>query len=248
MSLSLLPFGHLSTPLSLSSPCRELPPTVWPPSSHRNCARAARGGSPAADVPRLNFSQRRALASTVFGHFRCCPASFHGEATFFGTSSLPSTKPCPPRWTNRRRWKVDYYSHRVFDGFFQWTKEVSWGETPKSFMYSSNAFIWNIYWLCFWKTRFTRSNYQFERCINLRVGLTRGLNWKLRPPRNSFRCHKPSGGLKILKWASVRKCIFRGKLVAPFCVKIQFVDFRDSVLENEHTPILILMSRIQFWG
>ena len=83
-------------------------------------------------------------------------------------------------------------------------------------------------------------------CLDLRAGLTKGRNWKLRPPLNSFWHHKSSGSLKITTRAFVKKCIFRGKIVAPFCVKVWFVNFLDFVLENEHTPRLVLMSRVQF--
>ena len=83
-----------------------------------------------------------------------------------------------------------------------------------------------------------------NHCLDLCARLIEGRNWKLIPPLDSFQCHKPSGRLGISKWTSVRKHIFWGKLVARFCVKIWFVDFRDSVLENKHTCGLLLISRI----
>ena len=95
--------------------------------------------------------------------------------------------------------------------------------------------IWGIACLCLkkiWKSRFTIPNCQIKVCLDLHAGLIRGQNWKPRPPTNLFQRHESSGSLRILKWARVRKCVFWGKLVAPFCVKVWFVSFRDSVLEK----------------
>ena len=88
---------------------------------------------------------------------------------------------------------------------------VRWNPQKFQVLFISFHLIY-IYWLYFEdvrKTRFIRSNCQFERCLDLRVDLTRAQNWKLRPPFNSFRRQEPSGSLIILKRASVRKCIFR---------------------------------------
>ena len=67
--------------------------------------------------------------NSVFGCFWRRPATFHGEATYFRTSSPSSTKSCPPWPINLHRSKAGYYLHRDFHGFFRWTGEVSWDGT-----------------------------------------------------------------------------------------------------------------------
>ena len=127
------------------------------------------------------------------------------------------------------------------------TRAVSWSETPQIVTYSPRAFIWYIYWLCFEEvSEITCYNVELSNwvCLDLRAGPTEAQNQKLRLPPNSFQYHESSSSLKILKRASIIKHIFWGKLVALFYVKIWFVHFSNSVLGNEHTPELILMSKV----
>ena len=161
----------------------------------------------------------------VFVRFRCRPATFLGETTCFWTNIRPSTKPYPPCQLNPHSWKVGHYLHRAFHGLFWWTRSDSRGETPKKIvvLFISSCLIYiYIYWICFedvQKTCFTRLNCQFECCLDLRVRLTRGRNWKSRPPLDSFWQHEHSGGLKFSKQASVTKRIFWESLLHRFTWK-----------------------------
>ena len=72
------------------------------------------------------------------------------------------------------------------------------------------------------KSRFSRQlvNCQFDCGLVLRAGPTGTRNQKLRPPIDSFRRHKLNGGLRILKRASVRNHISRGRLIVSIFVKL----------------------------
>ena len=144
----------LSFPLNFLSPLsslsRVLSLTISAPPLRRRCAHAARGGSPAVDEPvpevlaedelrwSSSWSSKVPPLVSFIVEFRRRSTSYHGETTCFGTSFQSSTKPYPSWWTNHHHWKASYYSYHAFHGFFRWTEVVSWGETPKNFMYSSS--------------------------------------------------------------------------------------------------------------
>ena len=71
------------------------------------------------------------------------------------------------------------------------------------------------------KLRFSRTTVKMPvyRCIVLRAGLTGTRNQKMRSRTDSFRRHERIGDLRILKRASIRNYIFRGKLT--------WLDFRE---------------------
>ena len=62
-----------------------------------------------------------------------------------------------------------------------------------------------------WKHTLRDQNWYFNCCLNLHAGTTGAWNWKPRPSTDLFRCHESCSSLKILKRASVRKLVFRGK-------------------------------------
>ena len=94
---------------------------------------------------------------------------------------------------------------------------------PPKTWYTLHKLSFDIFWQYFENVRkscFTRLNCQFKLCLDLPARLTRCQKWKPRSPLDSLQCHESSGGLKILKWASVCKHIFRGKSIAQFCMKV----------------------------
>ena len=91
-------------------------------------------------------------SATIFGHFRCLPTTFHGEATYFGTSSPSFTILCPPWPTNLCRSKASYYSHHDFYCLFpvNWKSFVRWNPQKFNVLFISFHLIYiYIYWLCF---------------------------------------------------------------------------------------------------
>ena len=61
---------------------------------------------------------------------------------------------------------------------------------------------------------------------------------------DSFQCHKSNDGLKIGKRTFVENHILKVSTIVSIYLKFQYLDIRNSVLETEHTPGLMLMSRV----
>ena len=156
-------------------------------------------------------------SATMFRIFWCRLTTFSDETSPIRTSVQRFSKPYPSHRTNRCRWKMGLYSHYTFheSSFVKW-------DPPNRDLLSKSFHLIYIYILTmFWgsfKNHMLRGRILKFSLSRIVCRTNRAQNKKLRPPLDSFWCHEYIDGLS--KWASIRKRIFQGNPVAPFCLKI----------------------------
>ena len=192
------------------------------------------------------FAIKVYVHSTIFGPYLADRSSSPANSDILGTLVQSSFQWYPFCWVKIAEKFLGFRANQNFEARFRPIRDEFEGNDAILWIVTKNPSIWYIYCLCFvnvWKHALRDQNCYFNCYLDLRAGITGDRNQKVNMSMDLFRCHESHGGLRILKWASVRKLFFEVSNLAPFCMKIQFMHFQGSVLENEHTPRLVSMSR-----
>ena len=128
---------------------------------------------------------------------------------------------------------------------------VRWAPPPKKKIvaYSSRAFIWNIYWLCFVEvTKITcyKANCQ-TKFVSICVQDQPRLKTKNRDHHSTcFNSTNLMAVSKFWKELLLESMLFKVSSLHRFAWKFYYIQFQDSILDNEHTSGLVLTSRVKF--